>query len=209
LTEILSGEHNFDVNGEPWLVFVDRVVVVPQPFGSFFDMLMDGEGRLVRPDLSRGKVGIVDVGTYTTDVALSDSLEYVAKASGSKTSAMSTVWREIRDDIRRLYGIEYELHEIDGLLLGGKPLIVQGKVVNINSLVQRAVDGLSKRVVSVCRETWGKALDFNLIILTGGGAPYVREAMGKVYPHSQVVFAPHVGNLRGFYKYMLRKSKIK
>jgi hypothetical protein len=55
------------------------------------------------------------------------------------------------------------------------------------------------------RERWGKARDFTRILLTGGGAEYVKEQVQAVYPHCQVLPVPNLGNLRGFHKYAIRK----
>lgn len=202
---LLLGEHAFAVDDVPRRVSVIQTTVVPQPFGSFFDAILDEAGALVNVGLARGKVGILDVGTHTTDYALSDGLEYVAKASGSTTAAMSTAWRQIRDGIKAQWGIEYDLHQVDRLLRDGGMVTVRGEPHSINLLASAAVDSLAARVLAGARERWGTARDFARILLTGGGASYVKDQVQAVYPHVQILHAPNLGNLRGFYKYALRK----
>jgi len=204
LRDLLAGEHVFSVNGDLRIVSVDEVVVVPQPFGSFFDTILDDFGIFTSSQF-RGKVGILDIGTFTTDYALSDGLEYVAKSSGSKTAAMSTVWRQVRDGIKVNHGLDYELHEIDAFMRDGRKVIVQGKSHSIEPLIGPAVDYLARQVLAGAREFWGKARDYNLILLTGGGAEYVKERVQAVYPHARVVRAPHLANVQGFRKFAFRK----
>ncbi|MBN1934098.1 MAG: ParM/StbA family protein [Anaerolineae bacterium] len=209
LERLLMGEHVFTVGAgaaaRQQCVHVCRVFVVPQPFGSFFEQVLDAEGALINAEFARSKVGVLDVGTYTTDYALSDGLEYVAKSSGSKTVAMSTVWRAVRDGIKAQWGIEYDLHQIDHLMRNGRTVTVHGVPRSVDALIEPAVENLAGHVLAGARERWGTARDFARILLTGGGAEYVKTQVQAVYPHAQVLNAPHLGNLRGFFKYARRK----
>lgn len=205
LESLLLGTHRFSVDGLQRTVFVTRVVTVPQPFGSFFDQILDDQGRIINAPFARGKVGVLDVGTFTCDIALSDGLEYVAKSSGSRTVAMSTVWRQVRDGIKGRYGLDYDLHRIDRLMQNGDTVTVQGHDRDISDLIQPAIDAMAQQVLAFARDRWGNALDFKRIILTGGGATYLEDAVRSVYPHTLTLPEPHTGNLRGFYKYAVRK----
>ncbi len=209
LERLLLGEHVFTVGSGPSAqqksVDVRQVFVVPQPFGSFFDQVLDAEGVLINAEFARSKVGVLDIGTYTTDYALSDGLEYVAKSSGSKTVAMSAVWRAVRDGIKAQWGIEYDLHQIDHLMRNGRTVTVHGVPYSIDALIEPAVENLAGQVLAGARERWGAARDFARILLTGGGAEYVKAQVQAVYPHAQILSAPHLGNLRGFFKYARRK----
>ena len=71
--------------------------------------------------------------------------------------------------------------------------------------MQPAVEALSQQVIAFARDLWGSARDFDRIILTGGGAYYVADAVKQVYPQTLVLHEPHTGNLRGFFKYAVRK----
>jgi len=205
LSSTLRGAHSFTLNGVPCSVFVDRVAVVPQPFGSLFDVLLDTGGQLVNADLARGKVGILDIGSYTCDAALCDNMEYIAKASGSRTIAMSNVWRQVGDAVRARYGLDYEPHEVDAIMRNGRTVTVQGTDRSIENLIQPAVDAIAQQVLAFARDRWGSARDFKRVLLTGGGAYYLADAVRAVYPHTLVLSEPHAGNLRGFHKYAVRK----
>ena len=200
----LLGDHTFTADGIGHSVYVCRIATVPQPFGSFFDQVLDADGKLINAAFARGKVGLLDIGTFTCDLALSDGLEYVAKASGSKTVAMSSVWRDVRDGLRSRYGLDYELHQIDRILRDGLTVTVEGQDRNIEDLVRPAVDALAEQVIAFARERWGKARDFKRIMLTGG-AYHIADAVKRVYPHTLVLAEPHLGNVRGYLKYAVRK----
>jgi hypothetical protein len=167
--------------------------------------VLDDDGALINAPFARGRVGILDIGTFTCDLALSDGFEYVAKASGSRTVAMSTVWRQVRDGIKERHSLEYDLHQIDHILRNGQSVTVQGQDQDIGDLVQPAVDVLAQQVLAFARDRWGRARDFRRILLTGGGAVHIAEAVKQVYPHTLVLSEPHKGNVRGFLKYAVRK----
>ncbi|MBD3373738.1 hypothetical protein GF406_01775 [candidate division KSB1 bacterium] len=205
LERALIGEHRFTVDGEPWHVKVCQIAIVPQPFGAFFDQALDDAGNVLNAAFVRGKVGILDVGTFTTDLALSDGLEYIAKGSGSRTVAMSTVWRQVRDGIKERYGIEYDLHQIDHIVRNGRAVTVQGHDHDVGDLVAAAVENLADQVIALARDRWGRALDFKRLIVTGGGAYYLANQVQAVYPHAVATHTPDLGNLRGFRKYAARK----
>lgn len=158
LERLLLGEHVFTVGSGPSAqqksVYVRQVFVVPQPFGSFFDQVLDAEGALINAEFARSKVGVLDIGTYTTDYALSDGLEYVAKSSGSKTVAMSTVWRAVRDGIKAQWGIEYDLHQIDHLMRNGRTVTIHGVPRSVDPLIEPAVENLAGQVLAGARERW-------------------------------------------------------
>lgn len=205
LEGILKGRHDFVVDDRPTSVVVHQVVTVPQPFGSFFDQILDTEGRLVNRSIAGAKIGILDIGTFTCDLAVADCLEYIPKLSGSKTIAMSNVWRHVRDGIKDAYGIEYEMDQVDEIVRNGQCITVEGQEKTVSALVDAAIDSLAQQVIAFARDRWGHARDFKRIILTGGGAYYIADRIKDVYPHTVVLHAPHLGNLRGFHRYAVRK----
>jgi plasmid segregation protein ParM len=75
LTEQLKGRHVIRrCGGGCPVVNVSQVLVVPQPFGSLFALILDKDGKLINEDLARGRVGVIDVGMHTTDFVLVDPL---------------------------------------------------------------------------------------------------------------------------------------
>lgn len=205
LEQALIGAYDLEVDGAPWPLHVCQIAIVPQPFGSFFDLILDKDGQPINAGWVHSKVGILDVGTYTTDYALSDGLEYIGKGSGSHTAAMLTVWEYVKERIAREWGIDYPRHKIDDFMRDGYAVMVEGHTRSILPMVEPALDALAQQVIAGARERWGKARDFARIIVTGGGAEYIGDQVQAVYPHSQVLSAPNTGNVRGFYKYAIRK----
>jgi len=98
----LRGEHTFRLGqGSNLTVTVTEVQVVPQPFGTLFNSILNERGRLVSEEMAASRLGIIDIGTHTTDYILVEGLRYVEKGSDSIGTGMSQVadltGREILD----------------------------------------------------------------------------------------------------------------
>jgi len=92
---------------------VRDVLVVPQPFGSLFDVILDAEGQIVDEELARGRLGVIDVGTYTTDYVLVDALRYVEQGSGSIATGMAKAYQLIGRSLLDTLGLDLRMHEVD------------------------------------------------------------------------------------------------
>lgn len=77
LTRALVGHHTPVINGQRCDLEIVDALVIPQPFGSFFRLLLNPAGVLVDQDsLARERVAVLDIGTHTTDYALADGLRH-------------------------------------------------------------------------------------------------------------------------------------
>ena len=87
--QTLSGENS---------VKVERVKVIPQPFGSYFDLLLNDEGKLKDPEKIRERVGIIDIGFQTTDLAMATP-QFVEASSGSLEVGVRSVADQLSRDL--------------------------------------------------------------------------------------------------------------
>jgi len=56
---------------------LDQIRVIPQPFGTLFDLLLSPDGGIQEESLGEQSVGLIDIGHYTTDCIFVDALSYV------------------------------------------------------------------------------------------------------------------------------------
>ena len=74
LREILLGKHILTINGEEITFNIAEVIVMPQPMGTIFLSMLNPNGMLTDPRGISGQiVGTIDIGMYTTDIALIDN----------------------------------------------------------------------------------------------------------------------------------------
>lgn len=205
LIDVLTGTHTHAINGEPRAVEISEVVVVPQPFGSFFQMLLHGDGRLPRESvpLTRQRIGVIDVGTHTTDYAMADALNYVEPKSGSIEVAMGRVYELLQRSVsREIRDIDFQ--EAERAVRTGE-VQVRGQVRDVSNLVQEAVAQVGHQIVGQAQTLWGDGADLSNILLTGGGAPVFVDVVRRVYPHAHEMPEAQLANANGFYRYGLRK----
>jgi plasmid segregation protein ParM len=205
--EQLAGKHIVRrVNGRQIVqrFTIDEVLVVPQPFGSLFDAILGPGGQIVDQDLAQGRVGVIDVGTYTTDYVLVDRLRYVERGSGTLASAMSRAYQLIGRSLLDTFGLDLRLHQVDRAVRDGQ-VTVFGEERNIDWLVDPVLDALSQEVLAEAGTLWGDGRDLKAVLVTGGGAMALGERIRRRYAHARVLPDAAMANVNGFHKYGLRK----
>ena len=208
LRGMLQGEHVVKCQGKRTRRFeVTNVYTVPQAMGSLFALVLDRHGKLVDADLASGRVGVVDVGTLTTNYILVDRLRYVEHGSDSTTSGMAETLGKVAKDLKREHNLDWalQLGKVDQAVRA-RVVEVFGKSEDIADIVDPHLEALADTIISKARSLWGAGADLKAVIVTGGGslelAPYVRKA----YPHTQTVGDdPQFANVTGYLRAGLRK----
>ncbi len=205
LVQSLLGPHNPVINGNACRFEIVDVLVVPQPFGSFFRVLLSTQGVLEdREELSRERVALLDIGTHTTDYALADGLRYVEPKSGSIPVAMARVYELVRRDINDGHRLEMSLQDVEDAVQRGS-IRLYGQRHPIDDLVQRALDAVGQEILGEALTLWGDGREFAAILVTGGGGVAFLDRIQAVYPHARLVPDAQLANAEGFYRYALRK----
>lgn len=208
LRDMLQGEHTAKRQGRHTRSFdVTNVMIVPQAMGSLFALVLDRRGKLADGDLAGGRVGVVDIGTLTTNFILVDRLRYVEHGSDSITSGMSETLNKVAKDLKREHGLDWgmQLGKVDQAVRA-RAVEVFGARVNIASITDPHLEALADTIVSKARTLWGAGADLKAVVLTGGGslelAPYIRKA----YLHTRTVGGdPQFANVTGYLRIGLRK----
>ena len=203
----MSGSHVLRrVNGRQIVQHfaVEELLVVPQPFGSLFATILDAEGRIVDEDLARGRLGIIDVGTFTTDYVLVDALRYIEKGSGSISTAMSRAYELIGRSILDSFGLDLRLHEVDSVVRDGH-ITVFGEQRDTEWLANPVLDAVAEEVLAQATTLWGDGRDLDAVLVTGGGALALGERICRRYPHARLLDDAPMANVRGFERYGQRK----
>ncbi len=98
LQDLLDQAHSVQTLSGENSVKVERVKVIPQPFGSYFDLLLNDEGKLKDPENIRERVGIIDIGFQTTDLAMATP-QFVEASSGSLEVGVRSVADQLSRDL--------------------------------------------------------------------------------------------------------------
>ncbi|MEA3339427.1 MAG: ParM/StbA family protein [Chloroflexota bacterium] len=191
--------------GSSFKFTVESVFVAPQPFGSLFRELLNEQGKIADDDIEKGRVGVIDVGTYTTDFVVSDGLRYIQRLSGSIRIGWNEVVSRVQQALGDLHRLELMPHEVDRALQAGE-VRVRGEPVSLEKLVEPAVADIQTAVIARARDLWGAGADLDTILVSGGGGPHLYDAIHDVYPHARLLDDAFWANAEGFYRFGQRPA---
>jgi len=184
---------------------VESVFVAPQPFGSLFRELLNEQGKITNSDVERGRVGIIDVGTYTTDFVVSDELHYVQRLSGSVRIGWSKVISQVQQAMGDLYRLELTPHEVDRAVQA-REVRVRGESVSLEPLIKPAITDMQTAIIARARDLWGEGTRLDMVLVSGGGGPHLYDAIHDVYPHARLLDNAFWANAEGLYRFGQRPA---
>ncbi|MEE8076572.1 MAG: ParM/StbA family protein [Candidatus Binatia bacterium] len=203
IQDLLARSHNVNTTSGQTSLRVDRVKVIPQPFGSFFDLLLSDNGRLKDPDRIRERVGIIDTGFQTTDLALAIP-QFVEASSGSLEVGVRSIADQLARDLNRNYSLSLDTTEAEEALRS-KFTKIFGEKVDLSHIIGKRTQEVAEVILSYAQTLWGRGQKLNRLILTGGGANLFRSYLSG-YPNLHLPHESSLSNVRGYLK-LARKTK--
>jgi plasmid segregation protein ParM len=184
-----------------------RTMVLPQPYGPFMSVLLDGEGcEQPGMDITSQNWGVVEVGHFTTDLGVVRGGMWVERLAGSCAGASiaaeklaALVTSELRTPMSP---IEATQALSDGFTTSF------GKRVDLGALVARAATPLVDEVLdNVSRLLDREARSLDGIALAGGGAPFLTEALSARFPHVHSLPDARMSVAEGFRRFGCAKRR--
>jgi hypothetical protein len=133
LKTVLAGQHLIKTDTAEIIANVDEVMVMPQPYGSIYAATLTEAGE-INEHHTYMRTGVVDVGTYTVDLALDDNDEYVDSESGSVESGVYTAQERIAAALERDFRQKMPYRIVEQVLrtgvfrASGEPVDYSGEV---------------------------------------------------------------------------------
>jgi plasmid segregation protein ParM len=209
LTQLLQQRHVatlYKANGdkEERALNIERVRVIPQPFGSLFNLMLSDLGKPVSQRFITEKIGVIDVGFRTADYSISDKTRYSERGSQSTDSGISIAFTAIANALQEKSGVTIELFRLYEAVTRGT-IKIKGKRYDITTPVKSAFTALATRVATEANRLWTDDWDLDAIVISGGGgtvlAPYLAPLLeGEVIPMPPEQDA-RLNNVLGYYKY--------
>jgi len=209
LTTLLQQRHTIgiikpDGSREEKMIYIEKVRVVPQPFGTLFNLMLNDAGKAVQQRFLTEKIGVIDVGFRTADFTVADKTRYSERGSLSTDSGISTAYAAIGGLLHEKSGVQVELYRLYEAVQRGS-IKIRGTRYDLNILVKQAFTQLATRIATEASRLWSDDWDIDAIVLTGGGglalAPYLApQLQGEVLPIPSDEDA-RLNNVRGYWKY--------
>ncbi len=202
----LLGKHyikliNPDGNGEEFYSFnIEDVIILSQPVGTILDSVLDNKGQVNDKELAGGRIAVLDIGKYTVDLALTDTLQFVDKSSISFSDI--GVFDAYKDLSLELKGNGFDIPP-DSI----EPYIVNGKSLNgLAEIKEKIFQNQADKVLSRVLNTWNDLWSFDRILITGGGSLLFGEHIAQNINNNKVHICenPTFTNVRGYFKFAKR-----
>jgi len=207
--EILTGHHKityYNPNGRQVdkEIYINKVRMLPQPLGTILNLLMDDKGKIVNTELSKQKVGIVDIGFRTTDFTIMDHLRYIDRGSRTMDTGISKAFGVISNKLREKCGVSVELYRLYKAAEAGS-IKMKGHGLNFTKIRDQVYAQLAGTIANEIDRVWAGDWDIDTIILTGGGcrelAKYLEPLIsGTISPVENNIDA-RLNNVQGYIKY--------
>ena len=181
--------------------------VVPEAFGSlcYFILAVDGS-RFIDTEMAEGRVAVIDIGGYTTDVLTFNALE-IGTVHNSIERGIINVREDVNAAIKRQFRrSDLPTPALDKIIETGEYKHA-GDTHNVDEVVESALWELTDGVLDIWQNQLESGVDYDAIILTGGGAPLVSPSLLSNLRHSNIKCIPrdeaHLANAIGAYRYAL------
>ena len=209
LAKLLSGKHEaalIDHTGarSETAVNVTHCRVIPQPFGSLFNHMLNDMAEVADKRFVQEKVGIIDVGFRTCDCTIAERTRYSERGSQTTESGIARAYAGIAAKLRELTGVNVEVYRLFSAVARGS-IKVRGTTVALKPLVEEAFTKLASSIAGEVERLWVDDWDIDLVIITGGGgaalAPYLRPLLSGDVLALDTGTDARLNNVRGYWKY--------
>jgi hypothetical protein len=177
----------------------DRLLIVPESYGALMHYAYDSATLKRREDVDMtGTTLVVDIGYETTDMSLFEGLHYQRDRTESEQRAgMGVISRALQTYIRRglrnadVSRVDRAMQKIAGLAPGVLKEIepMPGVTVDVTDVYDETIYDLAPRIAQEVLTRFPEAV--SRIILAGGGAYHLREALVEHLAPVEVVVVPN------------------
>lgn len=194
---------SFEVEGK--LYTVQTVRVMPQPFGAFFNAALGSDGKVSNAVIMNEMVGIIDIGTRTTDFILVDGGFWKEDgASGSIDRGVSDLLDAVTKRVAEKHKSELSVLKAREAI-SSKEIKVFGVKTDITDIVDYEANHLATFIVHRAKAYWKNGANIETLLLTGGGSYVFKKYLEKAYPHMILARNPAYSNAMGYWKWGVAK----
>lgn len=205
LKQSLIGQHVIRTDNANFVANVTECMVMPQPYGTIYSAMITAAGDL-NPCHTAHRTGVVDIGTYTVDLALDDDGEYVDAESGSVEAGVWTAQQRIAALLEADFREKPSYRMIESVLRTGC-LTAHGEQHDYTQDVAEALHPLRDATLGLMAEKWRTGMSIDSIFVTGGGATLLEREIKQAYRQAKLAEESQTANARGYLNYALFSRK--
>lgn len=208
LKHVFRGTHVVSVDGYEKIIKVKEVLVLPQPVGTIIYLYLDDDGKVRDPKIAEEYIGVIDIGSGTTDLDGVQDLQIVEGDRATIQNGVHDVYGKISDWINHNYPeanstakkVEQQLNikEIDDSYQVSKR-----QSIDITEIKKEAFQQFAEDITNAIELNWRRRSKFDRILLSGGGAAIkeISDFFKQWEQDIEIVEDNQVANVIGFYRF--------
>jgi plasmid segregation protein ParM len=208
LAQDLAGEHLLTLHdgaqSKEVILNVHKIRTIPQPYGSLVDFLFREDGTLLRADMAREKIGVVDIGFKTTDFTVCKGLRHSERGSRTTDTGIAKAFQFISEALREMSGVTVEIYRLYDAVREGS-LKIRGAEYDLSKVKDEVFGRLATAVAGDMERIWADDWDLDLILIAGGGGEALFEYLKPLVQGEIALLKtqedPRMGNVSGYVKY--------
>lgn len=200
LQAAFQGIHELKIEDTFMRVNVIKVIVLPQPIGTVMSRYLDEEGYVADERYESIRVGVIDIGTGTTDL---DSINRLRREEHKSIPVgMKDVYQIIADYVNSQNpNAKAEFYHIEPFFAEGVYKISERHSVDFKEVKQAAIFEVAEKIKTGIKNAWKTFDRFDEIILTGGGADLFEADIKLLVEDLIKADDPQGDNAEGMYRY--------
>ncbi len=209
ITRMLLGDHKVFLTAvtgkrEEKTIKINEVKVIPQPFGSLFNLMLNDLGELGDKRFVHEKIGIIDVGFKTADFTVSDRMRYSERGSRTTETGIAKAFGMIAGKLREKSNVNVELYRLYDAVEKGS-IKIRGTEYDLKASTDIVFGQLATSIASEVERLWSDDWDIDTIVLTGGGGAALAKYLQPLIKGQVVTVDPakdaRLCNVKGYWKY--------
>ena len=183
----LEALHEIQVEGHGVQhIRINECRVVPQGWGVALDYVFEDGGRIT-PEALQLKIGVIDVGSCTTNLLTLDGLTEVPHQSLSVQVGAMDVLNAVQSRLDAKFpGLNMRQHKL-ARLVQKRSVRYDGEPHGISDVVDEVSYPLAQNVADQARGHWGDAHDIDKILIAGGGGLLLGSYLQEHFPRARVM----------------------
>jgi plasmid segregation protein ParM len=197
-----------NAKGEPILEIVAHEVIA-ECVATYLDYVVsdteDG-GVKMNSDRLKDKIAIVDIGGRTTDIVVVENWSVKLDQAATMDVGMLSARQSLSEKIL----VTHDVTVSDKMLISAMKtgyIKIYGRQVDVRGLVHDSLRDLLQNIKTKVKQVIGKGVDIDCVIMTGGGAQSLSEALTGWYPRQIIASNPQFSNAKGMRKFLQLKHQ--
>lgn len=202
LKQAVEGNHIVKINGEEITFTVEVLKILAQPLGTIFSYLLENDGNNSYIELKNEYVGVIDIGTGTTDI---DGIEELKVVEGDRDTfdiGSYHIYQKIADAIncKNPYA-KATFISVEKQFLNEEYKVSKRVYVPMKDIKETVINESIEDLLTKIQTRWQGFQKFDRIFLTGGTSNIVVKQVCKTIEGITFVENNQIANANGFYNY--------